>query len=67
MTHYICTGECHGESKTSGVCQADDCSKRGLPLLSCDCEDWHHDEIYEKELREKNDDDSLNFSEENER
>ena len=52
MTHYVCTGECHGESKNPGVCQAEDCSKKGHPLQICDCEDWHHDKV----LKEKIDD-----------
>ena len=52
MTHYICTGVCHGESKNSGVCQADDCNKKGQALLACDCEDWNHDKVLSEHLTE---------------
>ncbi|OGY67715.1 MAG: hypothetical protein A3H63_01295 [Candidatus Harrisonbacteria bacterium RIFCSPLOWO2_02_FULL_45_10c] len=40
--HYICTGGCRGVSEVSGVCQAEDCSKAGEPLLPCDCQDGKH-------------------------
>jgi hypothetical protein len=42
MTHYICTGGCHGESNTSGTCQAANCPKHGAPLDACDCADGKH-------------------------
>jgi hypothetical protein len=44
MTHYICTGDCEGESGTAGVCKAEDCTKSGQPLVACDCEDGEHAE-----------------------
>ena len=44
MSHYVCTGECGGESDKPGVCQAEDCSKKGQPLVECDCEDGEHAE-----------------------
>ncbi len=50
MTHYICQGECHGESKNPGVCQSEDCSKKGHALLACDCEDWNHDKVLSDSL-----------------
>ncbi len=44
MPHYICTGECHGESQKPGICQTKDCSKFGEPLEECHCDDgWHKD------------------------
>lgn len=55
MTHYICTGECHGESKNPGRCQAEDCNKHGQPLLVCDCEDWNHDDVLSEHLEESED------------
>jgi len=42
MKHYICTGGCKGVSDKPGVCQAEDCPKRGQPLDECDCEDGRH-------------------------
>jgi len=40
--HYICTGEDKGVSETPGVCQGENCSKKGQPLLPCDCTDNNH-------------------------
>ncbi|MDP3661287.1 MAG: hypothetical protein Q8R17_00295 [bacterium] len=42
MQHYICTGECHGESSNPGVCQVEDCKKEGEPLTPCNCPDSTH-------------------------
>ena len=44
MTHYVCTGTCGGVSDTPGVCQTEDCPKKGQPLASCECEDGEHAE-----------------------
>jgi len=43
MNHYICTGGCEGESATPGVCQTDDCPKKGQPLTECECTDGAHE------------------------
>lgn len=42
MKHYICTGECAGVSEKPGVCQSQTCSKHGVPLSECECEDGKH-------------------------
>ncbi len=42
MTHYICTGSCHGVSDEEGVCTADDCDKQYELLEDCDCKDEKH-------------------------
>ena len=42
MTHYVCTGSCHGESQRPGFCEAEFCSKEEQPLASCSCEDGVH-------------------------
>ena len=44
MTHYICTGGCHGVSDTPGTCQATECAHHAQPLEECHCEDGHHEE-----------------------
>lgn len=42
MKHYICTGDCAGESGRAGVCQTEGCSREGEPLTECECEDGLH-------------------------
>ncbi|MBI2889010.1 MAG: hypothetical protein HYY10_03765 [Candidatus Liptonbacteria bacterium] len=32
-THYMCTGGCGGVSPKPGVCQAEGCAKKGMPLM----------------------------------
>lgn len=44
MKHYVCQGECGGESKKPGVCKALDCSNTGEALVPCGCSDGAHDE-----------------------
>jgi hypothetical protein len=44
MKHYVCQGECAGESKKPGVCKADDCTRNGEALIECNCTDGAHDE-----------------------
>ena len=39
MKQYICTGECGGVSDKPGVCEAEDCSMHGEPLLEQEVED----------------------------
>jgi hypothetical protein len=45
MIHYICTGDCGGESDKPGVCLADGCSKEDQPLVDCNCADGLHAEV----------------------
>ncbi|MEK7181219.1 MAG: hypothetical protein AAB738_02715 [Patescibacteria group bacterium] len=52
MTHYVCTGDCHGESPRPGTCQAKDCGKFGEPLEPCECEDGLHMEVFEQNSAE---------------
>jgi hypothetical protein len=33
--HYVCTGGCAGVSSAPGVCQAQTCAKKGMPLTKC--------------------------------
>jgi len=33
--HYICTGGCGGVSSKPGVCQAEGCKKKKMPLEEC--------------------------------
>ena len=42
MSHYVCKGECEGESPVAGVCKDELCSKSGQQLEACDCEDGSH-------------------------
>ncbi len=42
MKHYICIGECKGESATPTTCQNEHCHKEGEPLTPCDCTDGVH-------------------------
>ena len=43
MKHFVCTGDCDGESSTPGVCQSEECAKEGQTLVPCDCEDGLHE------------------------
>ncbi|MDP2593298.1 MAG: hypothetical protein Q8P52_01455 [bacterium] len=45
MHHFICTGECGGESPVPGLCQAETCSKHGESLVECSCDDGLHKHI----------------------
>jgi len=45
MSHYICTGECKGESENTGVCSDPSCSHHGKLLEVCNCPDGIHAEI----------------------
>ena len=42
MTHYVCTGDCGGESEKPKVCETEGCSKEGQQLSECDCADGIH-------------------------
>jgi hypothetical protein len=42
MTHYVCSGDCGGESETPKLCDAADCTKEGEPLTACNCSDGLH-------------------------
>ncbi len=42
MKHYYCPAECEGVSKEPGVCQAENCSRKGMPGLECNCENEDH-------------------------
>ncbi len=55
MTHYICTGDCEGESSVPGVCQGEGCTKEGEPLVACTCEEGRHEEAYMKKDDEESD------------
>lgn len=41
MTHYVCE-ECEGVSQEEGMCQTEDCAKKGIALGTCSCEDEKH-------------------------
>ncbi len=45
MKHYVCQGDCGGESKRPGVCSADGCSHFQTDLVLCDCNDGSHEEV----------------------
>lgn len=47
MMHYVCTGDCGGESEKAKVCDAEGCSKEGQPLSECDCADGLHKGVVE--------------------
>ena len=53
MTHYVCTGDCEGESGAAGICQDEGCTKEGEPLLECNCEDGAHEGTGKKEGSEE--------------
>lgn len=54
MTHYVCTGDCEGESSNPGLCQGEGCTKEGEPLVECNCEDGLHEEAEgEKDVPEE--------------
>ena len=42
MQHFVCTGDCAGESDQAKVCDSEGCSKEGQPLVECDCDDGLH-------------------------
>ncbi|HEY4479187.1 MAG TPA: hypothetical protein VI981_02435 [Candidatus Paceibacterota bacterium] len=42
MTHYVCSGDCGGESETPKVCDVEGCSKEGENLSVCACADGLH-------------------------
>lgn len=46
MKHFVCTGDCEGESSAPGVCQAEGCTKEGEKLTACVCEDSLHEEAH---------------------
>jgi hypothetical protein len=57
-THYICLGDCGGETAKAGVCKAPGCTDEGRPLKKCECEDGAHmmdDEVSEDEDEEFDD------------
>ena len=45
MEHYVCKGNCGGESDKSGVCKSEGCSKEDSSLEECSCVDGLHKEI----------------------
>lgn len=45
MKHYVCQGDCGGESKKPGVCSADGCSHFQTDLVLCNCDDGSHEEV----------------------
>lgn len=45
MAHYICTGGCGGEKSSPGVCETEDCAKKGQPMSECHCSDGSHEEV----------------------
>jgi hypothetical protein len=45
MEHYVCKGDCSGESHKLAVCKTAGCSREGLPLEECLCEDGLHKEV----------------------
>ena len=49
MTHYVCTGDCGGESEKPKVCETEGCTKEGQPLAECDCGDGLHKGIITSE------------------
>lgn len=62
MTHYICAGECEGESEELGICHSDECSLKGVVMLECSCDDGKHERVralYE-EAQKQNVEDSGN-------
>ena len=55
MKHYVCTGNCGGESDKPKFCTAENCSKEGQPFVECDCEDGLHEEAKNSDEDEKSD------------
>lgn len=47
MSHYICTGGCHGESDESGSCQTQGCDLYQEELQECDCADGKHHGLFD--------------------
>lgn len=47
MTHFVCTGECAGVSEDPGMCQSEQCSRKGKQLKACACEDESHAPVKE--------------------
>lgn len=42
MKHYVCKGECDGESESPTRCDAKECSLYEKDLKECDCTDGKH-------------------------
>lgn len=49
MSHYICTGSCHGVSDHPQSCEDESCEMHGEPLQTCDCTDGNHEGSQEQE------------------
>ena len=46
MTHYICTGECKAVSESAeAICETATCSRHGMKLEECSCEDGRHGRV----------------------
>ncbi len=43
MKHYVCKGECRGESAEKKACGMKSCSRFGKELSECDCVDGQHE------------------------
>ena len=42
MQHYVCTGDCGGESERPKVCDFGGCTKENQALTACSCDDGLH-------------------------
>ena len=63
MLHYVCTGDCGGESQRVGVCESEGCSKEAQTLTECNCEDGFHKGVVtiadEPDIESMDDQDSI--------
>lgn len=63
MQHYVCTGDCAGETDKPGLCESEGCSKEGQALSECSCDDGFHEGVVsvteEPDLESMDDEESL--------
>ncbi len=63
MTHYVCPGDCGGESGKVGLCESEGCTREGDALIECDCDDGLHkgvlDDSQEPDVESMDDEDDF--------
>ena len=66
MLHYVCLGDCGGESEHPGVCEAEGCSHQGEKLTECNCEDGLHKGVVKADESEEPEPDMETMDDEDE-
>jgi hypothetical protein len=45
MSHFVCTGECGGVSESPKSCEGENCTKKGNPMVECNCGSDDHGQV----------------------